>query len=90
MAAMAGGHKPAVAGTAFGKSAPGAGSRLLRLGWRLARPSLLSLITGALSGAATGASAGSEAGAESGHRAGSTVDPTAGDDRGYGTVGDVT
>ena len=48
----------------------GSSNRLLRMGWRLARPTLLSMLTGALSGAATGAASGSEAGADSGHRAG--------------------
>lgn len=47
------------------------GSRLLRLGWRIARPTLLSLVTGAITGAATGAAVGSEAGAQSGQEAGS-------------------
>lgn len=55
-----------------GRSRSGTTNRLIRLGWRFAQPTLLSLVTGALSGAASGAATGAEAG-ESG-RAGGGLD----------------
>ena len=71
------------------------GSRLLRLGWRLARPTLLSMVSGALTGAATGAATGADAGADSGQEAAAGGgaaghDPGISPEPSYGPVADVT